>query len=73
MRTSFLCWFLLTLDRSIQRNFAILSEVVGSLLILPIPENGSSHINKKFFSLKIDHVVDQIDGNFALIENNGRT
>ena len=73
MRTSFLCWFLLTLDWSIQRNFATLSEVVGNLLILPISENGSSQINKKIFSLKIDHVVYQIDGNFALIQNNNRT
>ena len=69
---SFLCWFL-TLDRSIQRNFATLSEVVGNPLILPIYENGSSHIDKKFFSLKIDHAVYQIDGNFALIHNNNRT
>ena len=73
MTTSFLCWFLLTLDRSIQRNFVTLSEIVGSPLILPFSGNGSSHINKKFFSFKIDHVICQIDGNFAPIQNNNRT
>ena len=72
MRTSFLCWFLLTLDQSIQHKFATLSEVVGSFLILPISENDSSHINKNIFFLKIHHVVYQIEGNFALIKNNNR-
>ena len=73
MRNSFLCWFLLTLDHSIQHNFATLSEVAGNPLILSISENGSSHINKKNFLLKIDHVVYQIYGNLALIQNNNRT
>ena len=68
-----LCWFALTLDWSIQHNFATLLEVVRSPLILSISENGSSHISKKFFSLKIDYVVYQIDWNFALIKNNNRT
>ena len=73
MRTGFLYGFVLTSDWSIQCNITTLSDIVGSPLILLISENDSSHSKKKFFLLKIDHVVYQIDGNFALIPTKNRT
>ena len=57
-----LCWFALTLDWSIQHNFATLLEVVRSPLILSVSENGSSHISKKNFLLKIDYVYTKLTG-----------